>query len=219
MKQGKYITSIGNHEEIRNAPLNTIKPVREPSLRSDVITPLAFSSITSFIAFIGIIFFVRWRNGFVNIDTIFGIGFWGCLIWLAVFFWKSGLLQKTFYMVESVAGIDMNHDGVKGEPGHPAVVNNMKDKRVKQATEFEKWRDAFYEFVEYCYNEGITTVALRRKFTDKQIDAYWAYMVRMGIGDWKGKSHKEGRILLVEQDEAEEILNRIEWMEQQQPNI
>jgi hypothetical protein len=225
MRQGKYITTNDHDQErLRNAPMNSLKPVREPNLRADVATPAGSATLVAFIVFLIVILISAWanKNKPLSIDAVFFGALLGLIVWLGVYFRDSGWAKRAIYATEQVVKVDIDGDRFIGEPGHPYTYNTytQNNKANREKTIWDNWREGFPKFVQYCYDNGTTVTALRRGgFTDNQIDSYRAYMINMGLAAWKGKSHKEGWELIVDEFTAQEKLDRIDWVEKGKQGI
>jgi hypothetical protein len=200
--------------------MNSSRPVREPSISSDVGTPAVTATIVALIFFL-LLFALgnAFNNGFVSDQTLWIFFSLALGVWLVVFFWSVGWIKKTIHALERVVNLDIDNDKVIGEPGSPALTNYMDQGNTKGGhpkTEFQKWVDGFNSFVDYCYANGTTMITLRREFTDRQIDSYRGYLISWGIGQWKGKNHKDGWEMTMDREAAQKILDRVDWLDRTQ---
>lgn len=209
-KTAKVFNGAG---DIRNVPVNSYRPMREPSTKSDVDVPLkaaAGAMVLTMFLFVGIMLYLEQSFN----KSMLGLAIIICsVIGIVVFFLMTRWSASVIWATERVAQVDMDDDGIIGEPTHPVLVNKNNN-RIRRDPAIE-WRNGFEEYVNHLYTtNGLNHHSAREKFTEKQINAYRDYAINLGIIKWKNpKNHQSGIELVLDQIEAELLLDKTMWVD------
>lgn len=195
------------------------EPFRAPTTHSDFKVPAEQALFLSFVI-MGLIaallyvtsdFIAYTEKAIVALISIPGLIALG-----AIFLWRMGWISdNTVYRAEQAINVDLNRDGIKGEPPHPMTTNEGLN---KEAQEIEQEKLKFNKFISMCcaINTDIRT-ARANGFTDNEYMRYRDYLMRPNIGAaaWNDKSHQQGWQIVKSYDQIMAVVNRLEWLPSQ----
>lgn len=210
-KSTKVFTGDG---DVKTSPVNSWRPVREPSTRSDVDVPLKAASgamVFIFLLFFGIMLY----TGKPLTRSMLGLGIIICsIVGIGVFFLMMRWSASVVWAIEKVAQVDINNDHTIGEPSRLVPINrNGNNNRYDPTTE---WQKGFYEYIKHLYSpDGLSHHGARKKFSEQQIMKYRDYALRLGVIKWKNEKNHQNGIELVVSDlsEAEGLADKAMWIE------
>ena len=201
-----------NRLQTTQAPVTEMwEPYRAPSVHSDVGVPLLQALVGA--GLVGLAFGVlllaagvTWRTAGPVAGVVCALAAVGMWFWRL--HWATGTLEK----IESLTGLDLNHDGTVGV--HDVVVNGQS---VAPRNVQEIWQEKANNFVTWTFKHGTSLRAIRGSglFTEGEIEKLSSMILRhdLDIARWKHLGdRKSGWGYTCTLEQALERVARIMWI-------
>jgi len=142
-------------------------------------------------AIAGVLLIAWWYVGYVEVGA-----FIGAVVWIVMFIWRIMQSDKTCPQIETLFGVDLNHDQQIGEPGFVVVdPNRARDEARRQGHDDEAQR----------YRDLITLAAQSKTslkklapygFSRREIEDKRVKLISWGIADWEDYKNKSWKLIL-----------------------